>query len=324
MRICIFGAGVIGSVLAGKLAAAGHEVGAVARGGRLEQLRRDGVVLLDEATGRKIRARIKAAASLDPDGDWDAVLIAVRNEQLAEAARELAADRACRLYVSMTNAADGGAALAAAIGVERTALGFPGIGGSRSPDGTVRYRLVPRFVQTTTFGERSGPPRPALAALASAVAAAGIPTAVSRSMEAWQRTHAALVCPLANAVYAAGSAAALGRDRRLIGLAIDASREGLAASRALGFAPEPPRLALAMATPKPLLAPLLGAALGSGTAESVVERHALAARAEMACLSAALLAELARSGAALPAMTELDRLARVAAQAALAPSAGAT
>jgi ketopantoate reductase len=45
MRILVFGAGVIGSVYAGKLLQAGHHVVLLARGRRLRDLRARGLVL---------------------------------------------------------------------------------------------------------------------------------------------------------------------------------------------------------------------------------------------------------------------------------------
>lgn len=48
MKICVFGAGVIGSLYAGKLASAGHEVTVVARGNRLVNIENNGILLEDE------------------------------------------------------------------------------------------------------------------------------------------------------------------------------------------------------------------------------------------------------------------------------------
>ena len=45
MRLCIYGAGAVGGHLAAKLAAAGHEVGVIARGRNLAVLRESGIRL---------------------------------------------------------------------------------------------------------------------------------------------------------------------------------------------------------------------------------------------------------------------------------------
>jgi 2-dehydropantoate 2-reductase len=52
MRICVFGAGAIGSLIGGRLALAGAEVSLVGRGAHLEAIRERGLVLLDGTGGR--------------------------------------------------------------------------------------------------------------------------------------------------------------------------------------------------------------------------------------------------------------------------------
>ena len=64
MKILILGAGVLGSLYAGRLAAAGQDVALLARGTRLQQLRRDGLVLLDEATGQKTHPQVRLVEEL--------------------------------------------------------------------------------------------------------------------------------------------------------------------------------------------------------------------------------------------------------------------
>jgi 2-dehydropantoate 2-reductase len=51
MKILVIGAGVIGSIYAGKLLQAGHEVVLFARGSRLSELQAHGLVLEDAESG---------------------------------------------------------------------------------------------------------------------------------------------------------------------------------------------------------------------------------------------------------------------------------
>lgn len=78
MRIAIVGAGAIGGVLGGRLAARGHQVALVARGDHLAAIRRDGLKLVDhvgEASGS-----YRLAASDEPAdlGTQDLVIIALK------------------------------------------------------------------------------------------------------------------------------------------------------------------------------------------------------------------------------------------------------
>ncbi|HVJ13655.1 MAG TPA: 2-dehydropantoate 2-reductase N-terminal domain-containing protein, partial [Burkholderiales bacterium] len=43
MKICVYGAGAIGGLMAAWLARAGHDVSLVARGAQLDAIRRDGL-----------------------------------------------------------------------------------------------------------------------------------------------------------------------------------------------------------------------------------------------------------------------------------------
>jgi 2-dehydropantoate 2-reductase len=310
MRICVFGAGVIGSLYAGKLALAGHEVTVAARGDRLATVARDGIVLEDEASGERLVARVEATPGLDPARSWDVVIVALRKDQLQAALPELSANRVTPRFVSMINSADGSRALAEAVGPARLSLGFPGAGGTRKPDGTVLYRIVSGAIQKTTFGELKGPPGAAVRELAAAVRSAGFPAALSGRMDAWQKTHVAMVSPLANAVYASsGDLEALSRDRGLVSLTIDAIRDGMAVLRSLGIEPEPRRLELAFSMPRSLLTPALSAAFRTRWADTVIARHALSARDEMCMLADEFLALADGSSVEAGALRRLYELA---------------
>ncbi|MBL8966354.1 MAG: hypothetical protein JNG85_05040, partial [Spirochaetaceae bacterium] len=151
MRFLVFGAGVIGSLYAGKLALAGHDVELVARGRRLTELEKEGLGLFDEVRGRAESAPVRPVAAGAPATPYDAVFVALRRDQLEEALPELARLGAARAFVTMTNGADI-ARIAGPLGADRLILGFPGAGGTRRPDGSIAYRIVPGIVQLTTLG----------------------------------------------------------------------------------------------------------------------------------------------------------------------------
>lgn len=89
MRYLVFGAGGIGGTIGGKLAAAGFEVGLIARGEHLDVLERHGLSLRDPdgterfglpAYGDVGQAEVRAG---------DVVILAVKSQQTAEALRAL-------------------------------------------------------------------------------------------------------------------------------------------------------------------------------------------------------------------------------------------
>ena len=84
MKICIYGAGAIGGLIAGRLAQAGHEVSVVARGAQLTAIRERGLRILsgDEESSVKIRADSNPSRL----GPQDCVIVAVKGQSLPEVA----------------------------------------------------------------------------------------------------------------------------------------------------------------------------------------------------------------------------------------------
>ena len=89
MRICVFGAGAVGGHLAARLAAAGHEVSAVARGANLEAIRSRGIALRAAAgngggdEGGTISGRVRASDRPSDLGRQDAVFVTTKATGLA-------------------------------------------------------------------------------------------------------------------------------------------------------------------------------------------------------------------------------------------------
>lgn len=84
MRICVFGAGAIGGLLAAKLAQrAEHEVSLVARGPHLEAIRANGLVLVEG--GERIPTRPRASADARELGPQDYVVVTLKAHQIPAA-----------------------------------------------------------------------------------------------------------------------------------------------------------------------------------------------------------------------------------------------
>ena len=84
VKLCVFGAGAIGGVIAGRLAGAGHAVSVVARGAQLAALRRDGLTLRWRGEPRSFAVTTTdEAAALGPQ---DILVIALKAHSLAGAA----------------------------------------------------------------------------------------------------------------------------------------------------------------------------------------------------------------------------------------------
>jgi 2-dehydropantoate 2-reductase len=87
MKICIYGAGAVGGLIAGRLAQAGREVSVVARGAHLAAIREHGLrIILDK---NEFKVKIKAESDAALLGPQDYVIVAVKAQNLGEVAEAI-------------------------------------------------------------------------------------------------------------------------------------------------------------------------------------------------------------------------------------------
>ncbi|HYF92119.1 MAG TPA: 2-dehydropantoate 2-reductase N-terminal domain-containing protein [Symbiobacteriaceae bacterium] len=303
MRVLVFGAGVLGTLYAARLKDAGHDVTILARGERAGQLNRHGAVLEDEATGRRTVTKLPVITELGRGDIYDVIFVIVRRDQLLSTLPPLAENRSPSVLF-MVNNAGGPAPLVKALGQERVLLGFAGAGGTREGH-VVRCRVVSGRTQPTTLGELSGAVTPRLREIRAMLRRAGFPVAFSPDMDAWLKTHAALVCPIANAFYYAGDNYRLAESEEGLRLLVDAVREGLRALGRLGIPIEPGKYRALLWVPAGLAVWVLRRAFATRRAELVLWRHARAARSEMQLLAEEMRGLIRESGVQAPAFDRL-------------------
>jgi 2-dehydropantoate 2-reductase len=158
VKIIVYGAGVIGTLYAARLQEGGHRVSVVARGQRLADIRRYGLVLEDIVGHGRSTTRVDTIERVDPNDQYDIALISVRRDQVASVVPEFTTNHRIPILIFMLNNPTGTTDLAQALGRDRVLLGFPGAGGTR--DGhVVRYAMIAQ--QPTTLGELGGDRAPA-------------------------------------------------------------------------------------------------------------------------------------------------------------------
>ena len=101
MRILIYGAGVIGSLYAVLFSNAGYDVSIYARGYRLEKLRENGLLYLENKRIKK--ARVKLCSKLSDTDIYDFIFLTVRNNQLKKALRELRTNKSKCIVTMVKN-----------------------------------------------------------------------------------------------------------------------------------------------------------------------------------------------------------------------------
>ncbi|WP_238533376.1 ketopantoate reductase family protein [Paenibacillus terrae] len=150
-RLLIFGAGVIGSVYALRLAQSGLDVTILARGKRLEALKRDGLKYNDNRSIKQISS-IKTIEKLDNDDIYDFIFVPVRYDQAESALSALKHNRS-KTIVTLTNTIGYDSWLE--IVGDRLLPGFPGAGGDIKED-VLYAQFGSEKHQGTIFGEING------------------------------------------------------------------------------------------------------------------------------------------------------------------------
>lgn len=305
MKILFYGAGIIGSLYAARLQEAGCDVSILARGQRLKDLREHGIVLEHGLTGEQTNTRVNVVEQLSSEDAYDLIVVVMRKNQVPAVLPILSANQRTPNVLFMVNNPSGYDDWIKAVGRDRLLLGFSGTSGALEGH-IVRYIVGSSWMQPTMFGEPDGQITPRLKEIASTFQQAGFPVAISRNMDAWTKTHVALISPMANALYmAGGDNYRLAQMPEALHLMVRAMGEGFQVLRQLGIPITPSKLKLWEWLPKPILVALLKRWAKTKHFEIVVARHANAARDEMQQLAAEFKVLTSQTQIATPALERL-------------------
>lgn len=202
-KILIVGSGVIGSIYSLKFSNAGFNVTVLSRGSRLEQLEKNG--LLYEVKGNISRANVTVISKLSDDDLYDFIFVTVRFDQIIQALNDIKSNQS-KTIVTMVNSPNGYDEWERIVGKGRLIAAFPGAGG-RIENGVLHYQLTPYIIQPTTFGELTGISTHRVHELAQIFKTSKVPYQICNDMDAWQKSHLAMVIPMANAIYTDGGTA---------------------------------------------------------------------------------------------------------------------
>lgn len=281
MRILIYGAGVIGSIFAGKLLSSGHDVTMLARNTRLDVLRADGLILKDISKQFTEQYAVKAIDTLAANDIYDYIFVTMQFLQIDAILQTLAENKSRNIVVCINNP-NGYAKWLAYLG-DKLMLGFPACGGETEHDITELFisKGMTRLFQTTTFGEPDGKRTERLTILVCIFRSCGIPSVISNRMDNWQKCHLSVVSPIAGAILKnGGNAKALAANRPDIKTMIRSTREGFTALKALGLGVEPIKLNFYY-MPALLLSFVFSIIFRTRIAEYSMEKHTNNAKPEL-------------------------------------------
>lgn len=308
MRILIYGAGVIGSIFAGKLALSGEHVTVLARGKRLEELRSNGIVLTMLGTNNNEIIPVRVIDNLEPNDLFDYIIVVMQRTQVDSVLPILSQNRSKNI-VFVVNTAAGYDKWAQFIGSERLMIGFPSAGGERVGSKVVYFigKGIMRAFQTTTFGEYSGRKTERLRRLINTFRHAGIPSVFCNDMDAWQKTHVAMVTSIGNALYKFDcDNYHLARSYDSVHLMMCGIKEGFAVLNKLGIKIKPVKLWY-MKLPVWMTARVFKIVMGTKLAETALAKHCIVAKQEMFCLQAEFDLLITQSHLQTPAIDKLRK-----------------
>lgn len=264
------------------------------------------MILVNPKTQKTEIANVKVIRELSPEMKFDYILVVMQSTQVEDVLPILARNGSNNI-VFVVNTAMGYEGWARALGKERIMIGFPSAGGERK-DGKVYYfvgRGTQRLFQTTTFGEYSGKKTERVKALINMFNQAKIPSVICSDMDAWQKTHVALVTNIANALYGFDcNNFELGKsypDVKEMVLGIKEARQVL---RKINISPTPQKLWW-FDLPSPLLAVFFSMFMRSTLAETTMAKHCVVAKPEMIFLQEQFDQLIEKSGLDTPIIDKL-------------------
>ncbi|MEV5823608.1 2-dehydropantoate 2-reductase N-terminal domain-containing protein [Micromonospora harpali] len=191
MKILMFGRGVIGAVYGWALERAGHHVEFYVRPGRAaaygDTIDLD---LLDARRlpwGKRITEKwpVRYRESLEPDHDFDLIVLSVQHYNFAEAAAFLGPRVGGATVLVFNNLWVDPLTAIDHLPTEQVAWGFPGAGGGFGDDGVLRAALLP----VVFFGTLDRPPTAREQAVRGLFRAAGLRVRENSDFRGWLAIH---------------------------------------------------------------------------------------------------------------------------------------
>ena len=306
MKILIYGAGVIGSIFAAKLAILGEDITVLARGNRFLEIREKGLILQNPKTRCQEHADVKVIDILLPDMQYDYIFVVMQRTQV-ESVIDILAQNCSKNIVFVVNTAAGYDEWINQIGAKRLMIAFPSAGGERV-NGVVNYFIgkgLMRAFQTTTFGEVDHENTERVNYLIKIFNNAGIPTVYCSNMDAWQKTHVAMVTSIANALYEYNcNNKKLAASHQSVKNMVLAIKEGFAVLKSLGIKSTPRKLGF-FSLPTGILTIMFKLFMGTQLAEITMAKHCVVAHKEMMYLQSEFDNLVKKSGLATPYIDKL-------------------
>ncbi len=250
MKICVYGAGAVGGLMAAWLSRAGHEVSVVARGAHLAAIRAHGLQI--RSGGKEEKFPVKADQAPAAFGPQDYVIVAVKAQSLGEVAAGIAplVGKETSILTAMNGvpwwffdrlkfgggkerleSLDPGGKLSRAMPTDRIVGCVIHLAASTPEPGLISHNMGTRLI----VGEPGGKNTARTKRIAGALEAAGFETVVTEAIEKefWVKLLGNVSFNPVSALTQT-TADRLIEDRQIKGYMVEIMREVLAIGRAVG------------------------------------------------------------------------------------------
>ena len=254
----------------------------LARGKRLEDLKKHGLIIQDDIFHKVYKTDINVVDRLDKEDLYDVILVIMQRQQVSQILPILN-ENISSIIIFTGNNPSGAVEYLNSIEKSRILLGFGGPGGYRED-----HKIIAAYVDDAILyvGELDGRKSDRLKNIEHVFKNSGIKVDISEDIDAWLKTHAAFISPLAMGGYAAEQRnKTLGTDVELINLALQGFRENIKALKELGIPILPKKFKLLTWIPLSIIIKKLIKLLNSEFGRIALSGHANAAKNEMKRLS---------------------------------------
>ena len=312
MKILVYGAGVLGSYLAHVLHRGGNDVTLLARGSRLEELQKNGLIIRHYLQFHTTVDRVGLTDHFGKSDAYDIVFSVMQRQQMDGILPRICENEGCGLFVLVGNNATA-EETRRTIGEhsrmpKQVVFAFQSTGGRRENGKVISIHLAaPKLEGGMTAGSLGGDDswRPVLE---RAFAKTSYRLRISENMDAWLKCHVAFVLPICFACYAAdGDLRKIAGNRQFLDRTIDAVQEGYRVVRACGYPVEPKEDEDLVTNHRLKCRLMLSLTAASPIGRLAASDHAMAAKTEMRRLYGDFRSLKQKAGIATPAWDELAR-----------------
>ena len=309
MKVLIYGSGPIGRWLALRLHNAGKDVTMLARNETYQNLKQEGISLVDGFSNLRETAQVKLVQSLVPDDKYDLIVVAMRKSSRMEACPVLSQNKHIEHVIFMGNDISGFQDYCDHLPTEKILLGFPNAGGGWEGEDLifVDAEKPGRKRDGLYIGELDGSIRNRTRKIKRLFESAGLPVSLETDIEGWLKYHFAFIGPTSGLILKNnGDLQAAATDKAGIRRYVMACREAGNVLRKVGFKKrQPPIFNIYYWLPLWLAPRVFGRLLTSRRAEVAFGLHAKAVGSELRELKSEFLTDHKKAGIKTPALDEL-------------------